>query len=370
MVAAGKAAPAMAAGALARWPDRIDRTLVVTTPSLPEGARTPSGAELLVAAHPVPDARSVGAAEAALALAASLGPRDLLVALISGGASALLSAPPPELDLAGKQAVVAALLDLGVPIGEVNLVRRHLSRVKGGRLALAAGGARVLTLLMSDVIGGDPHDVGSGPTVPDPTTLAEARAVLARAGIEEPRGMSESVKPGEIRERAKIVADPAALARAVAEALGARGLRAVVDPPDEGDAAAVAARRAARAATLAPGEAAVIACEPTLRLPARRGRGGRAGWVALAAMGRLPPDTALLCAASDGVDGSSGKGGALVTREDADRAGPAAIAEALAAFDDATVHEALGTHLAGGATGHNLADVHVVARTAGPIASG
>jgi hydroxypyruvate reductase len=234
--------------------------------------------------------------------------------------------------------------------------------VKGGRLARATAGARVLTLLMSDVIGGTPHDVGSGPTVPDPTTLAEARAVLTRTGIAEPRGMSESVKPGEIRSRARTLADPAALARAVAEALGSRGLRAVVDPPDEGDAAAVAARRAARAATLAPGEAAVIACEPTLRLPAQRGRGGRAGWVALAAMGQLPPGTALLCAASDGVDGSSGKGGALVTREDADRAGPAAIAEALSAFDDAAVHAALGTHLAGGGTGHNLADVHVVAR--------
>jgi hydroxypyruvate reductase len=376
VVAAGKAAPGMAKGAFARWPDRIERALVVT-PSPPMSVerfptRLPnrgsavigpaSRVEVLAAAHPVPDARSAAAADRALGLAASLGPQDLLLALISGGASALLSAAPEGAGLPAKRALVAALLDRGVPIRDVNLVRRHFSRVKGGRLGRAAGGARVLTLLIGDVIGGAPHDVGSGPTVADPTTLAEARAVLARAGIGEPPGMSESVKPGELRARTQTLADPMALARALAEALGRRGLQAVVDEPDEGDASAVARRRVARSQNLATGEAAVIATEPTLRLPPERGRGGRAGWVALAAMGRLPGDTALLCAASDGVDGSSGSAGALVTRADAERAGPGAIEAALAAFDDASLHEALGTHLPGGPTGHNLTDVHVVAK--------
>jgi hydroxypyruvate reductase len=383
VVAAGKAAPGMARGALARWPDRIERALVVTPLPFPfpfpfpypiseigngngsgngNGKNAPQ-VEVIAAAHPVPDARSAAAAERALGLAASLGPQDLLLALISGGASALLSAAPEGTGLPEKQALCAALLDRGVPIREVNLVRRHFSRVKGGRLGRAASwGARVLTLIVGDVIGGAPHDVGSGPTVPDPTTLEEARAVLASAGIAEPRGMSESVKPGEFRARAKLLADPAVLARAVAEALERRGLRAVVDEPDEGDARSIAERRAARAEALAPGEAAVIATEPTLALPPRRGRGGRAGWVALAAMARLPVDVALLCAASDGVDGSSGAAGALVTRADAERAGAGAIEASLAAFDDATLHEALGTHLPGRPTGHNLTDVHVVAR--------
>lgn len=218
----------------------------------------------------------------------------------------------------------------------------------------------MLSLIVSDVIGGAPHDIGSGPSVPDPTTIAAARAVLDRAGLSAP--LRESVEPGEVRSRATFVADPSTLARAVASALETRGLRAIVDDPDEGDALAIARRRVARASTLAPGEAAVIACEPVLRLPAKRGRGGRAGWVALAAMRDLPEEMVLFCAASDGVDGSSGGAGALVTRADADRAGAAAIDEALAAFDDASVHRALGTQLEGGPTGHNLTDVHVIAR--------
>ena len=363
VIAAGKGAAAMAAGAFQRWPDRIEQALVVTVAPAPAptsiGAR---GVDVRAAAHPVPDERSVAAAAEARRLASSLGPGDLLLALISGGASALLAEPPEGLSLGEKQALVATLLERGMPIGAVNLVRRHLSRVKGGRLALAAGGARVLTLLMSDVVGGEAHDVGSGPTVPDPTTLAAAREVLAAAGIPEPVGLSESVKPGEVRARVHTLADPRALASAVAEALRRRGLHPTVDEPDQGDARAVSLRRATRAAALAPGEAAVIASEPTLRLPAVRGRGGRAGWVALAAMGHLPPDVALLCAASDGIDGSSGSGGALVTRADADRAGARLIEVALASFDDASVHQALGTSLPGGATGHNLTDVHVLAR--------
>ena len=364
-IAAGKAAASMTEGALARWPGRIERALVVTVAGAPGLASLPPDlADVREASHPVPDARSVGAAEEALRLAASLGPHDLMLALISGGASALLAAPPPGLALAEKQAAVAGLLERGVPIREVNLVRRHLSRVKGGRLARAAGGARVLTLLVSDVIGGAIHDIGSGPTVPDPTTLGQARAVLAQAGMEAPAGMSESAKPGEMRARAHLLAAPEALAREIAGALARRGLRAIIDPPDEGDARAVALARVARARALGPGEAAVIACEPTLALPAVRGRGGRAGWVALAAARGLPDDAVLLCAASDGVDGSSGAAGALVTRADAERAGDAAVDEALAGFDDARLHEALGTRLPGGPTGQNLTDVHVVARLA------
>jgi hydroxypyruvate reductase len=365
VIAAGKAAAAMAQGAFARWPERIDEALVIATPPLPEPATIDARGRVEVrgAAHPIPDARSVAAADEALRRAAALGVDDLLLALISGGASALLASPPAGMTLVEKQSVVAALLERGVPIREVNLVRRHLSRIKGGGLARAAAPARTLTLVISDVIGGAVHDVGSGPTVADPTTVGEARAVLERAGLAVPAALCESLKPGEaVRARARLVADPAALGRAVAAELALRGLRASVDPAEEGEARAVVASRLARARTLAPGEAVVIPCEPTIALPSARGRGGRAGWIALAAMRDLPDDVALLCAASDGVDGSSQAGGALVARDDARRLDPAVIDAALAGFDDASAHRALGTHLAS-VTGHNLADVHVLARS-------
>lgn len=378
VIAAGKAAPGMARGALCRWGDRIAGGLVITVAAPALAARDettpptdPEEAALrplrvMRAAHPIPDARSVDAAEAALAVAAALGPEDLLIALLSGGASALIAAPPPGVSLADKQAVVAELLEAGAPIQDVNLVRRHLSRIKGGRLAAAAP-ARVLTLLMSDVVGGLPHDVGSGPTVPDPTRVEEALAALERWA---PRfawltpALSESLKPADARLlEARVLADPDKLAERVAAALADRtGLRAAAAPAEDGDARAIVERRLALARTLAPGEAAVIPCEPTLALPAHRGAGGRAGWIALAALRGLPPDVALLCAASDGVDGSSGAAGAAVARAAAAAMDDRTIDAALARFDDAVVHRALGTRVETGPTGHNLTDLHIVAR--------
>lgn len=386
VLAAGKAALGMARGALRRWGDRIEGGLVVTVaapaPLTAAPAATTAAAasheprdealhplRVLRAAHPIPDARSVDAAEAALALAGRLGPDDLLLALISGGGSALLASPPPGVTLADKQALVAALLSAGAPIQQVNLVRRHLSRVKGGRLAAAAAPARVLTLLLSDVVGGLPHDISSGPTVPDPTRVDEALAALRRwapAFAWLAPACTESLKPADApRVEARLLADPCTLADRVAAALTAQaGLRAVAAPAEEGDATAVVERRLALARSLAPGEAVVIPCEPTLALPPRRGAGGRAGWIALAALRELPEDTALLCAASDGVDGSGGAAGAVVTRAAASAADPRAIEAALARFDDAPVHQALGTRIEGGPTGHNLTDVHIVARSA------
>jgi hydroxypyruvate reductase len=379
VIAAGKAAASMAEGALDRWSDRIEGALVVTVDPLPPSPEGPRISRV-AAAHPVPDERSVAAAERALALAASLGQNDLLLSLISGGASALLAAPPRGLSLADKQALVAALLERGAPIHEVNLVRRHLSRIKGGRLALAAAPARVLTLILSDVIGGAPHDVGSGPTVPDPTTVSEARAIVQRVVPEFTALplLEESVKPDTevplvgaltrialaTRLRARILADPDALSRAVGSKLERAGLRVSIDAPEGGDAVDVVKRRIARAEALGPGEAVVIACEPLLRLPRERGRGGRAGWIALAAMRRLPAGVTLLCGASDGVDGNGGAGGAVVEGGFTPRAGidDAAIDAALESFDDAPIHAGLGSSLPGGSSGHNLTDVHVLAR--------
>lgn len=409
VIAAGKAATAMARGALARWGPRIEDALVVTVDSVrtatataealaeaksgdsgsdahriaPAPLSADTGAErsaapvrLQFAAHPVPDARSVKAAEEALRRARELGAQDLLVALISGGASSLLAAPPAGMTLAHKAELVAALLDGGTPIAEVNTVRRHLSRIKGGRLAIAAAPARVLTLIISDVIGGAPHDIGSGPAVADPTTLDEAARILALRApdLDSPKLralLSESLKDGPTspgtsllpRIRARILAEPDTLARLVATDLSTRaGLHARASASEQGDAASVVRRRIELARALAPGEAAIIACEPTVPLPPQRGRGGRAGWIALASMRELPADVVFLCAATDGVDGNSGAAGAIVTRDDASTADEAAIREALDTFNDAPLHRALGTSLEGGPTGHNLTDLHVLAR--------
>ncbi|WP_437692502.1 DUF4147 domain-containing protein [Sorangium sp. So ce176] len=380
VIAAGKAALGMAQGALrSRWADRIAGGLAVTVAAAALSARDPHAAgsdpdeaalrplQVMRAAHPIPDDRSMAAAATALAIVAALGPDDLLLALISGGASALLSAPPPGVSLADKQALVAALLEGGAPIQDVNLVRRHLSRIKGGRLAAAAAPARVLTLLMSDVVGGLPHDISSGPTVPDPTRVEEARAALDRWAPQLSRlapALSESLKPADAPLlETRLLAGPEELAERVAAALAARtGLRAVAAAAEEGDARAIVERRLALARALAPGEAAVIPCEPTLALPAERGAGGRAGWIALAALRDLPPDVVLLCAATDGADGSSGAAGAVVARAAAAAMDDRAIEAALARFDDAAAHRALGTRLEIGPTGHNLTDVHIVAR--------
>lgn len=374
VVAAGKASASMARGAVARWGDRIEDILVVTVDAGqddPAVALLPGRTMVLHAAHPVPDERSAIAAQQALARASGLSSRDVLLALISGGASALLALPPDGIDLATKAHLVAKLLSAGAPIQDINLVRRHLSRIKGGRLALAAAPARVLTLIASDVIGGQPHDVGSGPTVADPTHIAEARRILTELPPDLATRialvhLSESLKPDaqQVRAKARIIVAPDDLARAVARRLEGSGLRAQVRPAEQGEAAAIAQERVRAAHALRPGEVVVVACEPTIRLPATRGHGGRAGWIALAAMRALPEGVVLLCGASDGADGSSGAAGAVVSRENAQAAGDEAIDKALAAFDDAPIHRHLGTTLELAPTGHNLTDVHILARQA------
>ncbi len=365
VVAVGKAAVPMMEGALDRWPDRIDRGLVVTVEPSAKPA-LPAHVELHVASHPIPDARSAAAAERALDLVRGLNTADLVVALVSGGASSLVSAPPDGMTLDDKRALVRDLLESGATIRDVNVVRRHASRIKGGRLAAAAGRARVLTLAVSDVIGGGVHDIGSGPSVPDPTTVDEARAVLRRfAPAWEPRvALTESLKVDVApRWRAHVIAGPGPFAEHVCAHLKRLGIAAArALPPEEGDAEIIVARRIEQARALAKGEAVVVPCEPTLRLPAEHGRGGRAGFVALRAMAELPDDVVLLCGATDGADGSSGSGGAIVSAADRGACEPGAIDRALAAFDDGPFHAALGTRIEGRSTGANFADVHVLAR--------
>ncbi len=194
VIGAGKASAAMAAALEANWPGPLEG-LVVTR----YGYAVPCDRiEIVEAAHPVPDAAGLRASERIHALVSGLGEDDLVIALISGGGSALLVAPGPGLTLQDKQSVSAALLRSGATISEMNCVRRHLSALKGGRLGAACHPARLVTLLISDVPGDDPMDIASGPTVADTTTCADALAIVDRYGIDLPRGVREALDRGEL----------------------------------------------------------------------------------------------------------------------------------------------------------------------------
>jgi glycerate 2-kinase len=215
VVGAGKASAAMARAVEENWPGPLSG-LVVTR----YGYAVPcERIEILEAAHPVPDAVGMHAAQQILERVSGLHEDDLVLCLFSGGGSALLPLPAPGLNLDLKQGVNRALLACGATISEMNCVRRHLSAIKGGRLAAACHPARVLSLLISDVPGDRPIDIASGPTVPDPTTCADALAIMRRYGIDLPgpvhdlleSGRGESVKPGDprvVRSTVRIVATP------------------------------------------------------------------------------------------------------------------------------------------------------------------
>ena len=249
VIAAGKGAVPMAQAVEQHWPDATGLAVTRTGYGGPL-ARI----ELIEASHPVPDVAGLAAAERCLALAESAEADDLLLVLLSGGASALLAAPAPPLDLSAKQAVTRALVRSGASIGEINMVRRHLSRIKGGRLAAAAWPAQVVTLAVSDVVGDVPEDIGSGPTVGDAGTIADAQAVLARYAIADPGGWSESVKPDDPRLATSsfaVIVRPDDALDAASAFLEARGYEPVIlEREAHGDARQVA-RRHAQAAILA-----------------------------------------------------------------------------------------------------------------------
>ncbi len=209
VVGAGKAAAAMARAVEAHWPpDKPLSGLVVTRYG--HGVGPLARIEVVEASHPVPDAAGREAARRILDSVAGLSPDDLVLCLISGGGSALLSLPAPGIVLADKQAINRALLSSGAAIGDMNCVRKHLSAIKAGRLAAAAAPAEILSLIISDVPGDDPSVIASGPTVPDASTLADARAVLERYGVAVPPAVeallndeaAETPKPRRSRLRA------------------------------------------------------------------------------------------------------------------------------------------------------------------------
>ncbi len=295
---------------------------------------------LIEAGHPIPDAAGLAGAEKMLGLVDGAGPQDLVLVLVSGGASANLIAPAAGVTLAEKQGLTRQLLKSGAAIGEINRVRKHLSAIKGGRLAARAYPAPVTTLAISDVPGDDPAVIGSGPTVADPTTLADARAVVARFGLMLPPGIAraledpanESPKPGDPRlERAtfRIIARPADALNAAAARVREAGCECLLlGDSIEGEARVVAHSHAALARELwAAGRRAVILSGGELTVTIRgQGEGGPNQEYALALVPEFDGFAGLagIAGDTDGTDGGSGEpddpAGAFVAADSAARA--------------------------------------------------
>lgn len=315
VIAAGKGAVPMAQAVEQHWPDVTG--IAVTR----QGYGGPLQAiELIEASHPVPDAASLAAAARCLKLAEAAGPDDVLLVLLSGGASALLAAPSPPLDLPGKQALTRALVRSGASIGEINTVRRHLSRIKGGRLAAAAAPAQVVTLAVSDVVGDVAQDIGSGPTVPDATSIADAQAVLRRYGIADPGGWSESIKaddPRILKTRFEVVVRPSDALAAAGAFLKTHGYRPeILEAEAKGDAREVAWRHGEAALfAKARGEAVALISGGELTVTVTgSGSGGPNQEYALALAEVIQGEGRIsaLAADTDGVDGNRDVAGAYV----------------------------------------------------------
>lgn len=336
VVGAGKASARMAEAVEAAWGPC--EGLVITRYGY---ARPCRGIEIVEAAHPVPDAAGVAATGRMLHLLEGLSEDDFVLALISGGASALLCAPPEGVSLADKQAVTAALLGSGAPIGQMNILRKHLSRVKGGQLAAAAWPARMLALLVSDVPGDVPGQIGSGPTVGDGTTAAEAREVARRWSIPLPPaclaalgrapGVIAPLDPRLTRVRNVICAAPSQSLDAAADLALQQGCDVRILGADiEGEAREVAAAHAALARQIRPGGAPVLLLSGGELTVTRRGAGtggpNAEYCLALAlALGGAEGIHALACD-TDGVDGAAEVAGAVI--------GPQILAQARAAGVD------------------------------------
>ena len=325
LLAAGKAAGSMAETAeevfFGRF--RLERARLVGVAVARHGYGRPTRVvEMIEAGHPIPDSAGLQAAERALALADSGGPNDLVLVLMSGGASANWIAPAPGISFEDKQSVTRALLRSGATIDEINCVRKHLSRIKGGRLARHAYPAALLTIAISDVPGDDPAVIGSGPTVPDPSTLEQARAIVAKYRLDLGGSIAraladpanETPKPGDAifaGSRFLLAARPADALRAAEAAVRAAGFDCVMlGDRVEGEAREVAKEHAALARGLrAQGRRAVILSGGELTVTIRgQGRGGPNQEYALALAIALAgmPGIAALAGDTDGTDGGAG----------------------------------------------------------------
>lgn len=329
VIGAGKAAASMARAVETSWQGPLSG-LVVTRYDHGVDCDT---IEVIEAAHPVPDAAGQAAADRIFSLVSNLGADDLLLCLISGGGSALLSLPAPGISLDDKRAVNSALLKSGATISEMNCVRKHLSAIKGGRLAQAAQPARVLTLAISDVPGDDPAVIASGPTVPDPTTYADVRAVIDKYGIDLPpsvaariaAGADETPKPGDAcfeNVETTLIARPMQSLQAAAKLVRDAGYAVeILGDAIEGEARDVAAEHAALAMASKPGTVLLSGGETTVTVQGT-GRGGRNAEYALAlalALKGAPGISAIACD-TDGIDGTEDNAGCIVRPDTLSRA--------------------------------------------------
>lgn len=343
VVGAGKAAATMAKAVEDHWEGELTG-LVVTR----YGHHVPCRRiEVVEAAHPVPDLAGREAAERILKMVQGASAEDLVLCLISGGGSALLALPAPGLTLQDKQAINRALLKSGANITEMNCVRKHLSAIKGGRLAAACHPARVVTLTISDVPGDDPAVIASGPTVPDRTTFADARAILRKYGITEPLSVighldaaaEETPKPGDprlARCETHLIAAPQQSLEAAAEIAVRAGVTPLILGDSlEGEAREVAlvhagiARQAARRGQPAAAPCVLLSGGETTVSVRGHGRGGRNVEFLLALAVALDGEAGVhaLAGDTDGVDGTEDNAGALI--------GPDTLARAAAAGVDA-----------------------------------
>jgi hydroxypyruvate reductase len=387
VLGAGKAAGAMAQALEAAWPASAPLTgLVVTryghTPPRPAGLV--QRIQTMEAAHPVPDEAGIGAAARLLSLTGGLTRDDLVLCLISGGGSALLTLPAAALTLTDKQRINRELLASGASIHEMNVLRKHLSRIKGGRLAAACAPARVATLAISDVPGDDLSVIASGPTVPDASSCADALAVARRYRIALPdavtaaleRGTLETPKPGDrvfAGHTVRLIATPRQSLEAAAAAARAAGLAAhILSDEIEGESRVVGGVHAALARAAAQGRGAfeppcvlLSGGETTVTLPRAGaggpvGRGGRAGEFCLGLAAALQGHARIwgLAADTDGIDGIEDNAGALVTPDTLVRARAAGVelADHLARHDAYGFFHALGDLVVTGPTHTNVND--------------
>jgi len=378
VIGAGKASAAMARAVEKNWPGQLSG-LVVTR----YGYAVPCAQiEIVESAHPVPDTAGESAARRMLQLVQGLSPDDLVLCLISGGGSSLLPLPLPGLTLEDKQSVSRALLKSGASISEMNCVRRHLSAIKGGRLAAACHPARVLTLLISDVPGDNPIDIASGPTTADPTSCADALEIIRRYGIEVPRavlqvlesGQGESVKPGDarlVRASTRLIATPQMALEAAADVAHAAGIPTLLlgdslegEARDVGKVMAGIARSVAQHGHPHTAPCLLLSGGETTVTVRGTGRGGRNSEFLLAlakTLGGAPGIAALACD-TDGIDGTQDNAGAIIYPDTIDRAAAQGIAieEKLAQNDGYGFFAALGDLVVTGPTLTNVNDFRAI----------
>jgi glycerate 2-kinase len=379
IVGGGKSAAVMAAALEDAWPDVALEGTVVTR----YGHAVPTRRiEVIEASHPVPDENSERGAKRLLERVQNLTNDDLVIALMSGGASSLLAAPVPGLTLADKQSISRTLLACGANITEMNTVRKHLSAIKGGRLAAAAAPARVVTLAISDVPGDDPAVIGSGPTVPDATTFADARALIARYGITPPpsvaarlaRDDDETPKPGSLPNvEFRMITTPMMALNAMADKARTLGLNPLIlGDALEGEAAqmgivmaGIARSVRAHGQPLHPPAVLLSGGETTVTISgAPTGKGGRNTTFLLGLAIALDGTRGIWAAAgdTDGIDGMDEIAGAVLTPDTLSRARAAGrdARKSLAGHDSHGFFGAIGDLIITGPTLTNVNDIRAI----------